>query len=87
MPAGNIQVKRAFKSYSFVTKKFNKKNRQALNEIYFIPNASIQRCLYSLFQNQCTLFLLPLFFEEYLNLQVMINKMVNESTVDYHPTL
>ena len=37
------------------------------------------------FQNQCPLFLLPLFFQ-YLNPQVRINKMVKEHTVDQHPS-
>ena len=32
------------------------------------------------------IFCCPLFFENYLNPQVRINKMVNKHTVDYHPS-
>ena len=46
------------------------------------PNLSMQRSLYPIFQKQCSIFLLPLFFEKYLNPQVIINKMVNG-----HPSL
>ena len=46
----------------------------------------MQRCLYPLFQNQCPIFCCPLFSENYLNPQVRIKKMVNEHTVDYHPS-
>ena len=49
-------------------------------------DTSVQRCLYPLFQNQRLHFCCPLFFEEYLNPQVRITKIVNEHTVDYHPS-
>ena len=82
-----VSVKRAFKSYSFfVTKKTNKKAAWLWNKISSTP---IQMCRGTLipFQNQGPLFLLPpLFFEEYLNLQVRINKMVNKISVNYHPS-
>ena len=42
-------------------------------------SASVQRCLYPLFQNQHHIFYCPIFFKEYLNPQVRINKMVNET--------
>ena len=37
-------------------------------------------------QNQPPIFCCPLFFENYLNPQAMINKMVNKHTVNYHPS-
>ena len=49
-------------------------------------NTSVQRCLYPLFQNQRHHFLLLPFFEEFLNPQARINIMLNEHTVDYHPS-
>ena len=54
-------------------------------------NTSVQRCLYSQFQNQCPHFLLSclfwkLSFEIYLNRQGRISKMVNKHTLDYHPS-
>ena len=39
-----------------------------------------------LYQNQPPIFCCPLFFENYLNPQAMINKMVNKHTVNYHPS-
>ena len=55
-------------------------------KFYSAPNTSIQRCLYSLFQNQCFFFCCPLVFNEYLNLQLRINKTINKHTIDYHPS-
>ena len=78
-----VQVKRAFKIYFFVTKNFLHFQNFVL--IFFF-HTSVQRCLYLLFQNQCLHFLLPLFFEEYLNPQVRINIMVNKHTADCHPS-
>ena len=40
-------------------------------------NTTLQRLLNPLSQNQLSLFLLTLYFEEYLNPQVSINQMVN----------
>ena len=40
-------------------------------------NTTLQRLLNPLSQNQLSLFLLTLYFEEYLNPQVIINQMVN----------
>ena len=39
-----------------------------------------------LFQNQSLVFCCPPFYENYLNPQARINKMVNKYTVDYHPS-
>ena len=47
---------------------------------------SVQRYLCPLFQNQCPIHCCSLFSENYLNSRVRINKMVNEHTVDYHPS-
>ena len=67
-------------SYCFVLQEESKKG------ISSWTNTSVQRCLYSLFQNQCPIFCCLLFPENYLNPQVRIKKMVNEHTVDYHPS-
>ena len=51
-------------------------------------NISVQRCLYLLKINAPTpIFCCSIFFEQCLNPQVRINKMVNKHTVDYHPSL
>ena len=50
-------------------------------------NVSAKRCLYTLFQNQRPIFCWTLFFEEYLNLQVRINKVLKKHAVDNHPSL
>ena len=39
------------------------------------------------FKSNAAIFCCPFFFEEYLNLQVRINKVVNKHTVDYQPSL
>ena len=44
-------------------------------------NTSVQRCLYPLFQYQWSIL-----FEECLNHQVRIKKMVNEHAADYQPS-
>ena len=65
-----VQVKRAFISYFFVTKK--KKNGQALLDFFFNPIQVYSKYLNPLFQNQRTLILsFPLFhfFKEYLKPQ------------------
>ena len=38
------------------------------------------------FKIDAAIFCCPLFFEEHLNAQVKINKVVNKHTVDYHPS-
>ena len=75
----------------FCHKISNKKADRLCMKFSSTPNTSVQRCLYPIFQNQCPHFLLSalfwkLFSENYLNLQVRINKMVNKHTVDYHPS-
>ena len=49
-------------------------------------NTSVQRCLYPYFKISASILCRFIFFEECLNPQVRINKMVNEHTVDYHPS-
>ena len=74
-----VQVKRAFKSYS-------KKDRLCM-KFPSTLSTNVQRCLYSIFQNQSLYFLLSHLFWKYLYPQVKINKMVNKNTVEYHPSL
>lgn len=66
----------------FCHQKSNKKVNKLFMGLSSTPNLSMQRSLYPIFQKQCSIFLLPLFFEKYLNPQVIINKMVNG-----HPSL
>ena len=81
-----VQVKRACKSFFFCKQKSNKKADRLCMQFSSTSNTSVQRCLYSLFQNQSPIFCCPFFSENYLNTQVRINKMVNKYTVDYHPS-
>ena len=67
------------KALFFVTKK-------QLEKFSSTFNTSLQKCLCPLFQNRCSIFCCFIFFEECLNPQVRINKMVNEYTDDYHPS-
>ena len=41
-------------------------------------------CLNPLLESNALLFCCSLFFKEYCNMQIRINKMVNEESVDYH---
>ena len=71
-----VQIKRAFKSYFFVTKR----------QLNFLQ-PSIQVCrgaYFPYFKINAPIFCSFIFFKECLNPQVRINKMVNEYTVDYH---
>ena len=79
-----VQTKRAFKSY-FCHQKIIKKQKGALN--FLQPEVKMCRGFYiPYFKINVPSFCWPLFFEEYLNPQVRINKMVNEHTVDYQPS-
>ena len=66
------------------TNKQTKNQVQALYEIFLNPTKGVQGCLYLLFQNQCTHFLLLFLFWRIT--QIRMNKMVNDHTVDYHPS-
>ena len=80
------QVKRVFKGYIVCqqTNKQTKNQVQALYEIFLNPPKGVQGRLYPLFQNQCTHFLLLSLFWRIT--QVRMNKIVNDHTVDYHPS-
>ena len=72
-------------------KKSNKKVDRLCMKFSSVSHTSVQRCLYPLFQNQRSHFLLfHLFFccfiKECLKPQVRINKKINEHTVNYHPS-
>lgn len=49
------------------------------------PPIVCSRCLITLFQNKCPFYFACPFFKEYLNLEVRINKMANEHSVNPHP--
>ena len=81
-----VQVKIAFKSYFFVTKKVIKK--QTGSEWNFLqPLIPVCRGAYiPYFKMNPPISCCPLFSENYLNTQVRINKMINKHTVNYHPS-
>ena len=81
-----VQVKTAFKGYLFCHQKTKRKQIGSAWNLLQPSNTSVQRCLYPLFQNRSSYFCCFIFFEECLNLQVRINKTLNEHTVDYHPS-
>ena len=85
-----VQVKRAFRSYCLSQKSHKKVDRFCM-KFSSVSITSVQRCLYPLFQNHRSHFLLfHLFFccfiKESPKSQVRINKTINEHTVDYHPS-
>ena len=80
-----VQIKRAFLLKAIFCYQKKKKDRLCM-KFSSTPNKSVQRCLYPLFQINAPIFSCPLFFEEYLNPLVKISNMVNEHTVDYHPS-
>ena len=72
-----VQVKRAFKNY-FLSQKNNKKADRLPHEIFFsLRYKCAERPISPIF---CGF----IFFEECLNPQVRINKMVNKHIADYH---
>ena len=78
-------VKRAFKNY-FCHQK-NDKRQTGFTWNFLQPPVQVCRCVcIPYFKLNAPIFCCPHFFEEYLNHQVRINKMVNEHTVDYHPS-
>ena len=81
-----VQVKRAFKSYFFVTKKTIWK-QTGLPWNFLQPPIQVWRGAYiPYFKINAPIFCCSIFFEKCLNPQVRINKMVNEHTVYYHPS-
>ena len=76
---------RAFKSYFLSLKKTIKKQTSSA-WIFLQPPMQVCRSAYiPNFKINAPIFCCPLFFKEYLNPQVRINKMINEHNVDYHP--
>ena len=59
-------------------------SKRLLKAIFFVCRARGAYIPY--FKISPTIFSCPLFSENYLNLQVRINKMVNKYTVNYHPS-
>ena len=53
-------------------------------KLFSTPSASMQRYPCPHFNINAPIFYCPLSFEEYLNSQVRINKLLNEHTVDQH---
>ena len=82
-----LQVKTAFKSYFFVTKKVIKKQTGSAWK-FLQPLIPVCWGAYiPSFKISVPFFCCTLFSENDLNPQVNINKMVNKHIVDYHPIL
>ena len=82
-----LQVKTAFKSYFFVTKKVIKKQTGSAWK-FLQPLIPVCWGAYiPSFKISVPFFCCTLFSKNYLNPQVRINKMVNKHIVDYHPIL
>ena len=81
-----VQVKRAFKSQFFVTKKAIKK-QTGWTRNFLQPPIPVCRSTYlPYFKINIPIFCFAYFFEDYFNTQVNTNKTVTESTVEYHPS-
>ena len=91
-----IQAKQLSKAILFLChqkkkkkKRKRKKNNNKVDRLCMnFPHHTIQVCKgasISYFRISIPLFCCPLFFEEYLNPRVRINKIVNKHSVDYHP--
>ena len=77
-----VQVKRDFKSYFLSPQK----SKQVLHGIFFNLQCKCAEVSISpISKSTPPIFCCPLLFEEYLNPQIRINKMVQEHTVDFHP--
>ena len=81
-----VQVKRTFKGYFFVTKKTIRKcTGSAWN--FLQPSLQVCRGAYiPYFKINDPIFYCFTFFEECLNPQVRVYKMLNKHTLDYHPS-
>ena len=82
-----VQVKRAFKNYFLWHKKTTTAKKQQTGFAWKFLHLPIQVCrgtYIPYFKINTPIFCCLLFFKEYLNPQVRINKMGNEHTVDYH---
>ena len=81
-----VLVKRAFKSY-ILSPKINEKVDRLCMKFLQLPIQVWRGAHILYFKIKAPIFWCPLFFEEYLKPQVRINKMVNNYTVDYQPSL
>lgn len=68
-----------------VNKKKTTKKQTSPEWNFLQPPIVCSRCLITLFQNKCPFYFACPFFKEYLNLEVRINKMENEHSVNPHP--
>lgn len=68
-----------------VNKKKTTKKQTSPEWNFLQPPIVCSRCLITLFQNKCPFYFACPFFKEYLNLEVRINKMANEHSVNPHP--
>ena len=76
---------REFLKVIFLSLKKAVKKQTSSAWIFLQPAIQVCRGAYiSYFKINAPIFCCPFFFEEYLNPQVRINKMVNEHTADYH---
>ena len=81
-----VQLKKVFESYFFVTKKTVKRQTDSAWNFFQPPIQVCRGTSIPYFKINTPIFCCSLFFEEYLNPQVRMNKVVNEHTVDYHPS-
>ena len=81
-----VQIKRAFKSYFFVTKNLIKERTGSVWNFLQSPILVCRGAYIPYFKISAPIFCCPFFSENYLNPQARINKMVNKHTVDYHPS-
>ena len=78
---------REFLKTIFFVAKETQESRQGLHEIFFNLHYKCTEVLLSPISKSTPYYLLLIFFEECLNPQVRINKMANEHTIDYRPSL
>ena len=79
-----IKVYRAFKSYYFFATK-----KKVTGSAWNFPQATMQFCKdgsMPYFKINALFFSFLLYFEEYINTQIKINKMVQKDSVKYHPS-
>ena len=74
-----LQIKRAFKSYYLFSIK-TQKYRELHEILLYLQCRCAVGASNSYFKIKVPLFLCSLFFKEYLNLYIRINKMVNNSS-------
>ena len=82
----NVQVKRAFKSYFLLTKKIFRNQRGSAWNFLQLPIKVYRGSYIPYLKINVPIFCCYLSLEEYFKPQVKITQMVNEHTVDYHPS-